>query len=168
MVNRNPERNQTFNNMKVAISLEGTVVQEMGLGIVSDFASQNFSITVNGPNYIVSSLRPEDLILTASVTNVNAAGKYTLDVVGSSNSKKTGYNIVAIEPSTIEVSFDYIDTKEFTIIPQLVGVSAVEGLVAETPLLAENNIETIYLISGKIDKNEIAMNELSINPNKLV
>lgn len=145
MVNRNPERNQTFNNMKVSISLEGTVVQEMGLGIVSDFASQNFSITVNGPNYIVSSLRPEDLILTASVTNVNAAGKYTLDVVGSSNSKKTGYNIVSIEPSIIEVSFDYIDTKEFTIIPQLIGVSAVEGLVAETPLVSKTEESTITI-----------------------
>ncbi len=145
MVNRNPERNQTFNNMKVSISLEGTVVQEMGLGIVSDFSSQNFSITVNGPNYIVSSLRPEDLILTASVTNVNAAGKYKLDVTGSSNSKKTGYNIVSIEPSTIEVFFDYIDTKEFTVIPQLVGVSAVDGLVADTPLVSNNEESTITI-----------------------
>lgn len=144
-VNRNPERNRTFTNMKVGISLEGTVVQEMGLGIVSDYAAQNFSITVNGPNYIVSSLRAEDLTLTASVTSVNAAGKYTLDVVGAADSKITGYDIVSIEPSTIEVSFDYIDTKEFTVIPNLIGVSAVEGLVAESPVVSNTEENTVTI-----------------------
>ena len=32
--------------------------------------------------------------------------------------------------------------------------------------IKENNVETIYLNSGKIDKNEIVMNELNKNPNK--
>ncbi len=146
-VNRNPVRNQTFNNMKVGVSIEGTVVQEMGLGIVSDFSSQNFSVTVNGPNYIVSSLKAEDLVLTASVTNVNTAGKYSLTVEGYSNSKKTGYNIVSIEPSTVDVTFDYIDTKEFTVVPQLIGVSAKQGLVAETPVVS-NSEESSVTIKG--------------------
>lgn len=144
-VNRNPERNRTFSNMKVGISLEGTVVQEMGLGIVSDFSSQNFAITVNGPNYIVSSLRSEDLTLTASITNVNAAGKYTLDVIGTADSKISGYNIVSIEPSTIEVTFDYIDTKEYNVIPQILGVSAVEGLVAPPPVVSSSDESTITI-----------------------
>ena len=32
--------------------------------------------------------------------------------------------------------------------------------------IKNNNVETIYLNSGKIDKNEIIMNELEKNPNK--
>ena len=32
--------------------------------------------------------------------------------------------------------------------------------------IKENNVNTIYLNSGKIDKNEIVMNELNNNPNK--
>ena len=32
--------------------------------------------------------------------------------------------------------------------------------------IKNNNVETIYLNSGKIDKNEIVMNELEKNPNK--
>lgn len=153
--NRNPIRNQTFNNMKVGLSLEGTVVQEMGLGIVSDFSSQNFSVTVNGPNYIVSSLKPEDLVLTAAVTNVNAAGKYSLTVVGSSNSKKTGYNIVSIEPSTIDVTFDYIDTKEFNVVPQLIGVSAKGGLIAESPVVSNIEESTITIKGPRTVINSI-------------
>ncbi len=145
--NRNPVRNQTFSNMNVGLSIEGTVVQEMGLGIVSDYSSQNFSVTVSGPNYIVSSLKADDIILTATVTNVNSAGKYSLDVVGSSNSKKSGYNIVSIEPSKIEVTFDYIDTKEFPVVPQLIGVSAKEGLIAENPVVS-NAPESTITIKG--------------------
>lgn len=33
--------------------------------------------------------------------------------------------------------------------------------------IKSNNVETIYLNSGKIDKNEIVMNELEKNPNKV-
>ena len=33
--------------------------------------------------------------------------------------------------------------------------------------IKENNVETIYLNSGKIDKNEIVMNELNKHPNKI-
>ena len=34
--------------------------------------------------------------------------------------------------------------------------------------IKENNVSTIYLNSGKIDKNEIFMIELENNPNKIV
>lgn len=34
--------------------------------------------------------------------------------------------------------------------------------------IKENNVSTIYLNSGKIDKNEIVMIELENNPNKIV
>lgn len=33
--------------------------------------------------------------------------------------------------------------------------------------IKENNVQTIYLNSGKVDKNEIVMNELNNNPNKI-
>ncbi len=146
-VNRNPVRNQVFNNVPVSVSIEGTVVAEMGLGIVSDTSSQKFTVTVSGPNYIVSSLKPSDILLTAAVTDVNASGKYSLTVSGTNNSDKTGYSFVSIEPSTIDVVFDYIDTKEFDVIPKLIGVSATEGLVAENPVVS-NSEESIITIKG--------------------
>ena len=78
-------------------------------------------------------------MLSASVVDINSAGTYTLDVVGTSNSSKSGYTFTTISPNTIDVTFDYIDTKEFTLIPKLIGVSAAEGLVAETPLFQIHN-----------------------------
>lgn len=143
MINRNPVREQTFTDLTANISIENTIVSEMGLGIVSDVSSQKFTVTVSGPNYIVSALKPEDFLLSASVTDVNAAGTYNLEIIGTRNSNKSGYTFSSITPSSIDVTFDFIDTMEYTIVPKLIGVGATEGLIAETPVLADAQQSTI-------------------------
>ena len=145
MIRRNPVRDQTFTDISATVSIENTMVSEMGLGIVSDISSQKFSVTVSGPNYIVSSLKPEDLLLTASVTEVNGAGTYSLEVVGMQNSSKTGYTFSSITPARMDVTFDYIETREFTIVPKLIGVSAVDGLIADNPTVSKPEESTISI-----------------------
>lgn len=152
----NPIRTQTFTDVTAAISIEDTVASEMGLGIVSDVASQKFTVTVSGPNYVVSSLKSDDFLLSASVVDINSAGTYTLDVVGTSNSSKSGYTFTTISPNTIDVTFDYIDTKEFTLIPKLIGVSAAEGLVAETPIVSDSQQSTITIKGPRTTMEKIA------------
>lgn len=134
-INDNPIRQQVFNDITATVSIENTVVSEMGLGIVSDTSSQKFMVTLSGPNYIVSSLKPEDIVLNADVTDVTKAGTYKLKVSGSRNSGKTGYTFASITPSEIEVTFDFIDSKEFLVTPKIIGAGAAEGLVAETPII---------------------------------
>ena len=155
-INQNPIREQSFTDIKANISIENTVASELGLGIVSDVASQNFTVTVSGPNYIVSTLKPEDFILSADVTDVNASGTYTLEIIGSRNSTKSGYAFSSINPSTIEVAFDYIDTKEFTVIPKLLGVTAADGLVAEVPIISNSEQSTISIKGPRSLINKIA------------
>lgn len=151
---QNPTREQTFNDVSATISIDNTVASEMGLGIVTDLSAQKFSVTVSGPNYVVSSLRPEDIALSASVVDVNAAGTYTLDIIGSTNSSKTGYTFTSITPSTIDVTFDYFDTKEFTVEPKVIGVSATEGLVCGEATVYDTQQSTIKITGPRttIDK----------------
>lgn len=156
MINENPIRQQSFTDIKANISIENTVASELGLGIVSDVASQNFTVTVSGPNYIVSTLKPEDIMLSADVTDINASGTYTLEILGSRNSNKSGYTFTSINPSSIDVTFDYIDTKEFTVMPKLIGVSASEGLVAETPIISNSDQSTISIKGPRSLINKIA------------
>lgn len=153
---QNPIRTQTFTDVTASVSLEGTAAADMGLGIVSDVASQKFTVTVSGPNYAVSSLKSEDFILSASVVDINSAGTYTLDVIGNSNSSKTGYTFTSITPSTIDVTFDYIDSKEFTLVPKLIGVSASDGLVAETPVVSDSQQSTITVRGPRTTMEKIA------------
>lgn len=137
----NPIRPQTFNDLSATITLEGTAAADLGLGIVSDVASQKFSVTVTGPNYIVSALKPEDISLSASTIGINSAGNFSLELAATSN--KSGFTVSSITPATIDVSVDFIDTKEFTLVPKLIGVSASEGLVAETPVISDLQQTTV-------------------------
>ncbi|MBQ8203295.1 MAG: hypothetical protein IJZ75_03345 [Clostridia bacterium] len=145
MVNRNPVRSQTFTDISATVSIENTVASEMGLGIVSDVSSQKFSVTVSGPNYVVSSLKPEDILLSASVTEVNGAGTYSLEIVGMQNSTKSGYTFSSITPDRIDVTFDFIETAEFTVTPKLIGVSATNGLIADNPTVSKPEESTISI-----------------------
>jgi len=139
----NPIRQQTFTNLDALVTLEGTAAADLGLGIVSDVASQKFSVTVSGPNYIVSSLKSEDFALSASTIGINTAGSYNLEVAANTVSGKSGFTITSISPATIDVAVDFIDTKEFTLTPKLIGVSASEGLVAETPIISDSQQTTV-------------------------
>lgn len=156
VIDQNPVREQVFTDVTPAISVENTAANELGLGIVSDLSKSKFTVIVEGPNYIVSSLKAEDFVLTADITNINTAGTYNLDIVGNYNSSKSGYSFVSISPSSIDVTFDYIDTKEFIIEPKLIGVSAAEGLVAETPIPTNSEQNTITIKGPRSIMQKIA------------
>ena len=145
MISQNPVREQTFSDIAVNVPIENSYASKQGLSIVSDIATQKFSVVLSGPNYIVSSVKPEDFLLTAAVEEVNAAGTYSLEIVPSQNSSKSGYTFVSVTPSTIEVTFDYIDTKEFEVTAPIDGFSAADGLIASDPVVtnAENEILTL-------------------------
>lgn len=144
-VNDNPIRQLVFNDITATVSIDNTVISEMGLGIVNDISSQKFSVSLSGPNYVISSLKPEDIMLNADITDVTKAGTYKLKLTGNRNSGKSGYTFASITPAEIEVTFDFIDTKEYTVVPKITGAAAQEGLVAETPIIngLENGIVTI-------------------------
>lgn len=142
-INQNPEREQSFSNLPINISTQGTVLEESGIGVVDSSTIKTASVTVYGPNYIVSSLKNEDIKINASISDITTPGTYTVNLVAVRNSNKSGYSVLSVNPSTITVKFDYIDTKEFDITAIANGASAVDGLIAETPIV--NSIQNSKL-----------------------
>lgn len=145
MINQNPIREQTFTDILVTINLENTVAGENGLNVIGDISAQKFSVVVSGPNYIVSALKTEDFSLYASAAEIKEPGQYKLEVFGAKNSSKSGYSFVSVSPETVDVTFDYVDTKAFTVTPKLIGVGASSGLVAETPVVSGTESDTITI-----------------------
>ena len=145
MVNQNPIREQVFKDVTANISIDDTAASKLGLGIVSDISSQKFTVTLSGPSYVVSGLTTSDFILSADVSSVTAAGTYTLSIFGNRNSGTTGYTFKSISPATINVAFDYIDSKELVLTPKLNGVSAEEGLIAEAPVVSNSEQSTLTI-----------------------
>lgn len=156
MINQNPVREQVFTDITASISIDNTAASDMGLGIVSDISSQKFTVTLSGPNYVISSISSDDFILTADVSGINSAGTQTLTVYGNRNSSKSGYTFKSISPADISVTFDYIDSSEYTLVPKLVGVSAADGLVAETPVVANSEQSTLTVKGPRSTVSQIA------------
>ena len=56
-VSENPQRTISLSGVPISINTQGTVVGTLGMEVVSDSHPQNVTVVVNGPSYIVSSLK---------------------------------------------------------------------------------------------------------------
>ena len=111
----NPIIERSFADMTANVNLENTFASENGMSIVDDISSQKFTVVLRGPSYLVSSVKSEDIVVYASAASVDAPGEYDLKVAISETSVNSGYEVLSITPSTVKVSFDYFETKEFTV-----------------------------------------------------
>ncbi len=153
--NENPVIPRTFTDMSVNVNLENTFALENGMSIVGDISNQKFTVVVRGATYEVSSLKSEDITLFASAASVDAPGEYNLDVVANKVNTMSGFEILSVSPSTVKITFDYIDTKEFTIKPLAEGVTAEKGLIAENGIVSGTEKDTITISGPRTVMNKI-------------
>ncbi len=113
-VKQSPTRERTFTDVSLAVSIENTVVANQGLSIISDITTPKFSVTVSGPNYLVSALKKDDFSLSVDLTEVTEAKTYTFAVKAKPNENtSTGYEFVSVSPAKVRITFDYIEDKEY-------------------------------------------------------
>lgn len=144
---QNPEREQVFSDLPVTINVKGTVLESLGMDVIGGDIDKRVSVTVTGSNYIVSALRADDIVVTASLAEVTAPGTYTIPLTAARNSLTSGYTFVGLSPSSLTLTFDYIDTQDFSVTPIAEGVSAVSGLIAESPVIS-NLEDTVVTVKG--------------------
>lgn len=165
MINEKPIMDRTFTDLTANINIENTLVSENDMSIIGDISAQRFTVSVRGPSYQVGALTASDISLYASAATVDAPGEYNLEVAAMRNTANSEYEIISISPSTINVSFDYIDTKEFTITPSALGAVASEGLIAENGVVSgtESNTVTIKGPRAVINKIEKVVAVAEVN-----
>ncbi len=166
MINQNPVVDRTFTDIPININLENTFVSENGMEIIGDISSQKFTVTIKGPSYVVSALKSGDFYVYASAAAINAPGEYQLEVSGGKNTAVADYEFISISPATVNLSFDYVDTKEFTVKARAEGASATEGLIAETAVVSGTESDTITIKGPRTVINEIATVEAYAAVNK--
>lgn len=154
-ITQNPTRDISISNVPVTINTQDTVISELGLGIVGEYDDE-VTVKVSGPSYIVSALKPNDIMVTASLADVKAAGDYTLELTVSRTGTTSGYSIISVKPSKINVSFDAFDTKSFDIIAVANGAAAVEGLVAESAIITDSEQSAIIVTGPHGEMEKIA------------
>ena len=155
MISQNPDIDRTFTDIPLNITLDNTYAAENHMEIIGDVSAQKFTVTINGPSYVVSALKASDFYVYASAAAINSPGEYQLEVSGARNTAVTDYNIVSINPPTVSLYFDYVDTKEFTITAKADGAAAIDGLVAETPVVSGTENDTITIKGPRTVMNKI-------------
>ena len=148
----------TISGINVSIPIENSVVSDMGLDVIGNKEGYRAAVTVKGPAYVVGALTPDDIAVTAAISNVTTSGNYELELRAAKQAGNVNneFEIASISPSSIMVTFDYIDTKEFTVNAQAIGASAVEGLVAENPVVSDNGSATLTFKGSRTNIEKIA------------
>ncbi len=155
MIKENPIIERSFANMTVNVNLENTIASENGMNIIGDISEQKFTVVVRGPTYLITSLKSEDFNVYASAASVDAPGEYNLQVNATSVSADKGYEVLSVSPSNLKVSFDYIESKEFTIKALAEGVTAKKGLIAENSVVSGAESDSITITGPRSVLNKI-------------
>lgn len=156
-VTESPDSENTIGGLSVAIPIENTVVSQMGMDIIGDPSVYTASVTVRGPAYVVSDLSSEDILVTASISNVTNSGTYSLDLRATKQAgADDNFDIISLSPRSINVKFDYIDTKQFEVLVQAIGHKAENGLMAELPFVSDSNNATLNVKGPRTDIEKIS------------
>lgn len=152
-VNQTPIIDRTFSNINVTINLENTFAGENKMNIIGDISDQKFTVLVMGQNHIVNGLSASDISLYASAASVDSPGEYKLTVSASTTGED--YEVVSISPKTVKVTFDYMETKEFTVTALAKGATAPEGLITEPAVVSGMESNTITITGPRTVVNSI-------------
>ena len=153
-VDQTPVRESTV-SVTVNVAVEGTIVGDMGMDVISGGIGQKVDVRVSGPTYIVSELSENDIYISPSLSDVNQPGEYVLDLTPMRASSKAGYEFISVTPSSLNVRFDYVDTKEFLIVPSVKGAVASEGLIAEDAAVSNSGENTITVKGPRTEMSKI-------------
>lgn len=151
-----PIIDKTITGIPLTFDTEGTVAGELGLDEISGITDKTVSVKLSGPSYILNQLKDNDIIITASLSEVTKPGEYQLSLSANKKSFGSEYSVISITPSTVTAKFDYIDTKQFTIVPKITGVSAVAGLEKGEPVVAEIGTDTVTIKGARTEIQKIS------------
>ena len=91
-IGQNTTTIRTITDITVNITTEDTAVGALGLDVISGGTNQKVNVRVQGPSYVVNALTSSDILVTASMSDVTAAGTYRLPLVATKNGTTlTGY-----------------------------------------------------------------------------
>ncbi len=114
--------NKSFANISINITTQGSFAGDMGLEVIEIKNEKNATVTAYGPNSSVSAIEVSDILITADLSEVTGAGSYDIPLSVSTSDTKSGVTF-EVSPKTVNVTFDFVDTKEFDVIPVANGVT---------------------------------------------
>ncbi len=165
-IEQKPIIQRSFSDMTVNINMENTFAAENKMSIIGDISTQRFTVLVMGQNHIVTALTANEISLFASAASVDSPGEYDLTVSVAEAATTADYDVISISPKTIKVSFDYMETREFTVEALAEGATASAGLIAEAAVVSGIEGNTITITGPRTVINSIETVRATTQVNK--
>ena len=124
-----PTTPSTLHHVPLKVEIAGTSAEENGLSVI-DYDIKDVTVQIEGKRSKVGNIEADNLTAEAVVENVTSAGTKTLSITVTGNGNEQ-FNVKSISPSTVNVTFDKIDTYTFEIKPSAPNLTFTDGCVLD-------------------------------------
>ncbi len=140
-IEKSPVVEMTVSGVPVKIDMEDSVPTQLNLQM---FGQTEFyvDVTVTGKRFVVSTLAPEDITVTAQTNYVDSAGTKSLQLKASASNSKD-FEIQRISQNYIDVYFDTYKEAEFAIEPRILAPddkTVIDGCILGSVLFSQNTV----------------------------
>ena len=115
----------------IPISLGATSYKNYGLELVGGLDT-TVTVTVEGERGVVGALTQEDIVVTPITSSVSEPGSYELTLSVQKANPLADFNIVSVSPRTVNLSFEVLDAKTFSLETEIDGLYAETGYIIGT------------------------------------
>ena len=148
-----PEESYTIYNVPITVNTENSLVGQKGY---KNFwqSDEKIDVTVTGPRYLITSLTPDDIIVSANLNTVDTAGVSQLALKVSLKENSQDITISAQSKTSVEIYFDTELEKKFNI--QLDTTPITQKLAEGYELnSADLTVSTVTLKGPETEMNKI-------------
>lgn len=132
------ETRRTISNVPLSVDTTGTATGALGL-VPIGFENQTVDVVVYGSRLAISKLSAADFKAAISLSNVITPGDYILSVSVQNLSKYT-FEIETVTQNTVDIHFDRMSEKKFTVQTENPPLSVSEGYLMQEPILSVKEI----------------------------
>ncbi|MDR2909652.1 MAG: hypothetical protein LBU86_07200 [Oscillospiraceae bacterium] len=140
---------QTILNVPVNPGLQAEALADVGLTIVP--AEETFvTVNIEGQRTIVGDVTAGDFNITARVSGITEPNTYPLTLVNEGQLE--GFEITSIEPATIQVRLDQIESREFEVETAFEGVAVPPNHYMDTTPSLRQSIISVTGPQSELEK----------------
>lgn len=148
-----PEESFTIYNVPIAVNTENSLVAQKGY---KNFwqSDEKIDVTVTGPRYLITSITPDDILVTPNLNTVDTAGVSELPLKVSLKERSPDITISAQSKANVEIYFDTELEKEFDIQmdQEIIAAKLAEGYLLNS---AELTVSKVTLRGPETEMNKI-------------
>jgi len=148
-----PEESFTIYNVPITVNTENSLVAQKGY---KNFwqSDEKIDVTVTGPRYLITSLTPDDILVSANLNTVDTAGVSQLALKVSLKENSQDITISAQSKTFVDIYFDTELEKKFDIQldQSLVSEKLADGYQLNS---AELTVSSVTLRGPKTEINKI-------------